>query len=235
MLSHQTGPDDRCLVLRHCQVVENAWNIGIEFFFDFRLRNPDLHRFVYETCGTCLEVKGVPLSQSEQSKWLKDLVRTYESPLLAYACRIVPREQAREIVQEAFLKIWKETPIAVKGREKQWLFLVVRNHAFDVLKKTKKDINDEAVLREHADPSLTVDQEFEEKELNSQLLKRMKRLSKQQEEVIKLKFIDGFGYKEISTITGHSTSYVGVLIHEAIKILKVEDEIRKDSPHGGRT
>ncbi len=157
------------------------------------------------------------------SEWLKKQVRDHEGPLLSYACRFVPREQAREIVQEAFLKIWKEDAGSLAGREKQWLFTVVRNQSFDVLKKSKRDVSDESALASHADPALRADEKIEENEKTSQLLERMKRLSKPQEEVIKLKFIDGFGYKEISSITGHSTSYVGVLIHEAIKILKTEE------------
>ena len=150
-------------------------------------------------------------------------MRDFEGPLLSYACRIVPREQAREVVQEAFLKIWKEDSKSLEGREKQWLFFVVRNQAFDVLKKAKRDVADDLALASHADPGLRADEKMEENQKNSQLLERMKRLTKPQEEVIKLKFIDGFGYKEISSITGHSTSYVGVLIHEAIKILKMEE------------
>lgn len=121
------------------------------------------------------------------------------------------------------MKIWKEDASSLAGREKQWLFTVVRNQSFDVLKKSKRDVSDESALESHADPALRADEKIEEKEKTSQLLERMKRLSKPQEEVIKLKFIDGFGYKEISSITGHSTSYVGVLIHEAIKILKTEE------------
>ncbi len=100
---------------------------------------------------------------------------------------------------------------------------MVRNRAFDVLKKSKRDVADESALAAHADPALRADERIEENEKTNQFLERMKRLSKPQEEVIKLKFIDGFGYKEISSITGHSTSYVGVLIHEAIKILKTEE------------
>lgn len=150
-------------------------------------------------------------------------MRDFEGPLLSYACRIVPREQAREVVQEAFLKIWKEDSKQLEGREKQWLFSVVRNQAFDILKKAKRDVADDSVLASQADPGLRADEKIEENQKNSQLLERMKRLTKPQEEVIKLKFIDGFGYKEISSITGHSTSYVGVLIHEAIKILKTEE------------
>lgn len=121
------------------------------------------------------------------------------------------------------MKIWKEDSKLLEGREKQWLFSVVRNQAFDILKKAKRDVADDSLLAKQADPGLRADEKIEETQKNNQLLERMKRLTKPQEEVIKLKFIDGFGYKEISSITGHSTSYVGVLIHEAIKILKTEE------------
>lgn len=102
-------------------------------------------------------------------------------------------------MQEAFLKIWKEDSKLLEGREKQWLFSVVRNQAFDILKKAKRDVADEAVLSSQADPGLRAEEKIEENQKNNQLLERMKRLTKPQEEVIKLKFIHGFGYKEISS------------------------------------
>jgi DNA-directed RNA polymerase specialized sigma24 family protein len=43
-----------------------------------------------------------------------------------------------------------------------------------------------------------------------------------QREVIRLKFQNGFSYKEISRISGHSVSNVGYLIHAGIKALRGE-------------
>ena len=43
-----------------------------------------------------------------------------------------------------------------------------------------------------------------------------------QQEVIRLKFQNGFSYKEISRITEHSVSNVGVLIHTAVQRLRAE-------------
>lgn len=41
-----------------------------------------------------------------------------------------------------------------------------------------------------------------------------------QKEVLLLKFQEEFSYKEISAVTGHSVSYVGVLIHEGMVRLR---------------
>ena len=41
-----------------------------------------------------------------------------------------------------------------------------------------------------------------------------------QQEVIRLKFQNGMSYKDISRITGHSVSHVGVLLHSGIKTLR---------------
>jgi RNA polymerase sigma-70 factor (ECF subfamily) len=48
------------------------------------------------------------------------------------------------------------------------------------------------------------------------------RLPHNQQEVIRLKFQNGFSYKEISRITQLSVSNVGFLIHTAIKALQRE-------------
>jgi RNA polymerase sigma-70 factor (ECF subfamily) len=41
-----------------------------------------------------------------------------------------------------------------------------------------------------------------------------------QQEVIRLKFQNGFSYQEISRISGHSVSNVGYLIHVGLKTLR---------------
>ena len=48
------------------------------------------------------------------------------------------------------------------------------------------------------------------------------RLPANQQEVIRLKFQNGFSYKEIARITQHSVSHVGVLIHTAVTRLRGE-------------
>ncbi|CAN5551067.1 N/A [soil metagenome] len=163
-----------------------------------------------------------------ESEWMQRLLREFEGALLRQACRYVPREVACDLVQEAFLRLWAESrehgEEKFRGREKEWLFCVCRNMAIDVLKKDGKLNHAEDGFERFESSEERIDQkmerEAEEKSQASELMKRMKLLTSKQEEVVRLKFVEGFSYKEISTITGHSVSHVGVLIHEAMKILK---------------
>ena len=57
----------------------------------------------------------------------------------------------------------------------------------------------------------------------SQAVVRMvEHLSDDQQEVIRLRFQHGLSYQQIAEVTGHSVSNVGVLIHTAIKKLRLQ-------------
>ena len=49
---------------------------------------------------------------------------------------------------------------------------------------------------------------------------QLARLPRQQSEAVKLKFEQGFSYREIGTVMGLSESHVGVLLHMAMKTLR---------------
>ena len=63
---------------------------------------------------------------------------------------------------------------------------------------------------------------LEASETHAALLRLIGCLPPNQQEVIRLKFQNGFSYKEISRITEHSVSNVGVLIHTAVQRLRAE-------------
>lgn len=69
-----------------------------------------------------------------------------------------------------------------------------------------------------ADPS-PVDV-LETRESAAQVLKELEGLPSNQREVIRLKFQNGFSYREISRISGHSVSNVGFLIHTGLKTIR---------------
>ena len=64
----------------------------------------------------------------------------------------------------------------------------------------------------------------EEELLKTEVFEQLLKLKETYQEVIILKFQEGRSYKEISEITGHSVSNVGVLIHEGMKILRAKFE-----------
>jgi RNA polymerase sigma factor (sigma-70 family) len=156
----------------------------------------------------------------EKADWIKSLLMQNEKRLLRYAQKWVSREAALDIVQETFLRLLKENQKDLEGYEVQWLFRVCRNLAFDFRKKDMGMLRTD--LNSIASTAATQDENVERAQTNSQVQDAVQRLNETQQEVIRLKFEEGFSYKEISTITGHSISYIGVLIHEAMKILKAE-------------
>ena len=63
---------------------------------------------------------------------------------------------------------------------------------------------------------------LEQAETQAAVLRLIDRLPPNQQEVVRLKFQNGFSYKEISRITELSVSNVGFLIHTAVHRLRAE-------------
>ena len=64
--------------------------------------------------------------------------------------------------------------------------------------------------------------ELERAETQALILGMIDRLPPNQQEVVRLKFQNGFSYKEIARITALSVSNVGFLIHTAVARLRTE-------------
>jgi RNA polymerase sigma-70 factor (ECF subfamily) len=64
--------------------------------------------------------------------------------------------------------------------------------------------------------------ELEHAETRAAILRMIDRLPPNQQEVVRLKFQNGFSYKEISRITTLSVGNVGFLIHTAVTRLRAE-------------
>jgi RNA polymerase sigma-70 factor (ECF subfamily) len=112
---------------------------------------------------------------------------------------------------------------AVDGHAVEWLFTVCRHRALDVLRKEgrMKRFSDGEVERvTTADPR--PGRELEAAETQAALLKMIEHLPHNQQEVVRLKFQNGFSYKEISRITSLSVTNVGFLMHTAVARLRTE-------------
>lgn len=172
-------------------------------------------------------------------EWIRSIVTQYEGPLLRYAARLTgDGHRARDCVQETFLRLCRQHDTSAStgdatlppenGRLAAWLFAVCRNQALDVLRKERpmRVLSDEfSVLCESREA--TPGDDAEQAETNEQLLKLLDELPAAQQEVVRLKFQHGLSYRQISEVTGRSTSYVGLLIHQALVALRrrVPDDI----------
>jgi RNA polymerase sigma factor (sigma-70 family) len=157
-----------------------------------------------------------------------DLVSTavahHQAPLLRYATRLVgDPDRARDIVQDTFVRLMAQPPASVDGHLAEWLFTVCRHRALDVLRKEgrmKRFADGEMEKVSASDPK--PGRRLEAAETQATILGLIGRLPPNQQEVIRLKFQNGFSYKEISRITELSVSNVGFLIHTAVARLRRE-------------
>jgi len=163
-------------------------------------------------------------SHEHAENFVRTAVVDYQSPLTRYAARLVgDPDRARDIVQDTFVKLMAQPRAEVDGHIAEWLFTVCRHRALDVLRKEGRmkrfeEGEMERVAAEEPRPARAL----EAAETQDALLQMIDRLPANQQEVVRLKFQSGFSYKEISRITAHSVSHVGVLIHHAVTRLRAE-------------
>ena len=163
-------------------------------------------------------------ASDEDSGFLARTFAEQQGPLTRYATRLLgDADRARDVVQDTFVKLMAQPPGAVDGHTVEWLFTVCRHRALDVLRKEGRmrrfeDGQVERVTAGEPRPGRTLEQA----EAQAVVLQLIDRLPRNQQEVVRLKFQNGFSYKEISRITELSVSNVGFLIHTAVTRLRTE-------------
>jgi RNA polymerase sigma-70 factor (ECF subfamily) len=130
-------------------------------------------------------------------------------------------EQARDVVQDTFLRLCSQKPSRVRDHVAQWLFTVCRNRALDLLRKEKRmNFNSEVELEAQPASQPAVSTILEQKEQVGEILRLLETLPSNQQEVICLRFQNEFSYREISAVTDLSVSNVGFLIHTGLKTIR---------------
>ena len=159
---------------------------------------------------------------AEDREWVREAFLRFEGPLTLYAAKLLGGvDRARDVTQDAFVKLCAQDRQALEGRLAEWLFTVARHRALDVLRKEGRlaslsDDRADSIVVDDPDPR----EAFERKETADRALQCLDALPSGQREAIRLKIQHGFSYKEISRITGRSVSSVGVLIHVGLKTLR---------------
>ncbi len=165
------------------------------------------------------------MNQSDRGEfeaWIASVVARYEGSLIRYAAQFTGDvDRARDVVQDAFVRLCREDRARVDGHLAQWLFTVCRNRALDVRRKEMrmKAITDQQAAS-HPSPEEGQDRLLERRDSLEQVQRVLSTLSQNQQEVVRLKFQNGLSYREISEITDLSVSNVGFLLHTALKKIR---------------
>ncbi len=123
-------------------------------------------------------------------------------------------EKAKDIVQDAFAKMWQKADEINAEKSKSYLFTAAYRTMIDLIRREKKQGNWDEV----PEKSYSHNQQYNG--LSEILQSAMERLSEVQRSVVMLRDYEGYDYAEIGEITGLNLSQVKVYIFRARKVLK---------------
>ncbi|MEY3060140.1 MAG: hypothetical protein RL000_1492 [Bacteroidota bacterium] len=118
-------------------------------------------------------------------------------------------EDARDVVQSAFEKMWLNREQVNSVTAKSYLFTVAYNQMIDHIRKNKR-----IVLQDEFSEGTKIDQ-GEIPSFKKELEKALQQLTPLQKSLILLKDYEGYSYEEIGKITALNASQVKVYLHRA--------------------
>ena len=125
-------------------------------------------------------------------------------------------EDAQDIVQSAFEKLWVNRAKVLPEKAKSYLFTVAYHQMIDHIRKTNKmPLSEETSI-----PHQPIVQE--RRELKQVLMRAVNELNPTQKSLVLLKDYEGYSYHEIGEIMNLSDSQVKVYLHRARLILKTK-------------
>lgn len=119
-------------------------------------------------------------------------------------------EDARDVVQSAFEKMWRNRLNIETARAKSYLFTIAYNQMIDHIRKMKRISLPESFPERPATSNAASNTER-----HRLLQEALGTLSETQRSLVMLKDYEGYDYKEIGIITGLNESQVRVYLHRA--------------------
>lgn len=149
------------------------------------------------------------------------LFRYYYPGLVVFAKRFLQSlDEAEEIVQDVFLKVWTEREhLHIHTSVREYLFRSVRNKCLDVIKHKKVESKFEQYIHHQEQQSVTYDF-FIEQELRVLIKDVIEKLPSECRKVFVLSRIQNLKYKEIAGKLGISIKTVENQISKALKIFR---------------
>ena len=139
-----------------------------------------------------------------------DCVNLYADNVFRFIMKNIRHEEdAKDIVQTAFEKLWRNRETVNAEKSKSFLFTVAYNQMIDHIRKIKRiSLKDEfkAEVKTYSEPVSN---------LKKNLQDALNTLNETQKSLVLLKDYEGYSYEEIGQITGLNESQVKVYLHRA--------------------
>lgn len=140
------------------------------------------------------------------------LYQRYAGAVYSLAYRVVNnREVAEELLNEAFLRAWKQAPSfdARRGKFSTWILSVTRNLSIDELRSQRSRpqkadrVGEEDVPSDLVDPGVPVEEQVWLLEQGAIIRDALRRLPEAQREALELAYFQGLTQSEIALRLGH--------------------------------
>ena len=164
-----------------------------------------------------------------------ELVRKYDQNVLRLALQMVRSpEEARDLYQEAFLKVYRSLPrFRLEARFSTWLYRVVMNVCLDYLRRqnSRKEVQApegedgeaeyfQALPDEH--PAQDPDHALRDKEIGKRIQGALAQLNPRERMVFELKHYQGLKLRAIGELCGTSEQTVKNCLFRATQKLRTE-------------
>ncbi|APU22476.1 RNA polymerase sigma factor [Actinoalloteichus sp. GBA129-24] len=179
-----------------------------------------------------------------------ELFDRYTRPAYSLARRLcVDPEIAEDVVQEAFLNLWRRPQgfRADRGSFSTWLLTLVHHRAVDAVRREsavrRRTAAEGDAAAEEAAAGPDVDQEAMGRVIGGQVQEALRRLPDEQRQVIALAYYGGYTQGEVAAMTGvplgtvKSRTFAGVrrLRGMLSSLLGTDDDAPRRNRKGGRT
>jgi RNA polymerase sigma-70 factor, ECF subfamily len=158
-----------------------------------------------------------------QKAMIEEIVDKYYSRIYAYCLSILMnRERAEDACHDVFLKVQKNIDKLDERKNRSgWLLSIARNHCYDIYRKEKHSFPAEYLPYMLEDGSNGPEEQLLEKEQIRIIVESLKKLKPVYREVLVLRDIDGFAYREIALHLGLESKKVKWMLFKARKKIKL--------------
>lgn len=163
-------------------------------------------------------------AQKDDAEAFGEIYDRFVVTIYRYIYYRVPKHEAEDLTETVFLRAWEKRHSYRKQKGNSfnaWIFRIAHNAVVDFYRVNAKtelvELSDDLPeMRRSADPTATLESKFEQKKL----ILALRELPELQQQVVVLKFVNGFENDEIAEILEKSVGAVRVIQFRALNRLK---------------